>query len=64
VFALELAALPAPRRRDARHAAVVAASWETWDQLRRTLGLSRQSSGRAMRRLLYGALHPGDAPDS
>jgi TetR/AcrR family transcriptional regulator of autoinduction and epiphytic fitness len=64
VFGRELAALPPPVRRDTLHAATVAASWETWDQLRRTLGLSRQASSRAMRRLLHGALHPGDALDS
>jgi TetR/AcrR family transcriptional regulator of autoinduction and epiphytic fitness len=57
VFELELVGAPPTRRREILHAAEVAASWETWDQLRRVTGLSRAASAGVMRRLLEGVLH-------
>jgi hypothetical protein len=44
------------RRPDALSAIDVAASWETWDQLRRVQGLSITSSGRVVRQLIEGVL--------
>ena len=57
VFGLELGAMGAAQRRDALHAADVAASWGTWEQLRRAHGLSRVASARVVRTLLEGLFH-------
>jgi AcrR family transcriptional regulator len=56
VFEPELSALPRSKRADALHAAEVAAGWATWDQLRRTMGLSAASSARIVKLLLDGVL--------
>jgi len=56
VFEPELSRLPRSRRLDALHAADVAAGWETWDQLRRTVGLPVAESVRVVTLLLEGAL--------
>jgi AcrR family transcriptional regulator len=55
-FALELSRRPTKDRRLVLAAADAASGWETWDQLRRTGGLSRRESERAVRLLLAGVL--------
>jgi AcrR family transcriptional regulator len=63
VFAGELSSLTDDCRGQVLHAADVAASWGTWDQLRRCSGLSRKESMRVVRRLLGGVFGPaGCAP--
>ncbi len=63
VFEGELSKLTDADRGQVLHAADVAASWGTWDQLRRTSGLSRKESKRVVCRLLGGVLGPaGSAP--
>jgi AcrR family transcriptional regulator len=56
VFETELAAMPRSRRADALHAIDVSAGWETWDQLRRTTGLSAPAAARIVGMLLEGVL--------
>jgi AcrR family transcriptional regulator len=56
LFAPELAALQGARRPIALDAIDVAAGWETWDQLRRTKGLSVTAASRVVALLVMGAL--------
>ncbi len=56
VFADELQKMAWRRHDTALDAIDVAASWETWDQLRRTKGLSASASARVVSRLVEGAL--------
>jgi TetR/AcrR family transcriptional regulator, regulator of autoinduction and epiphytic fitness len=56
LFDRELSRISRVRRPDALSAVDVAASWETWDQLRRVQGLSIASSGRVVRQLIEGVL--------
>ena len=60
-FDTELSPLANEQRRDVLNGADVASSWETWDQLRRVKGLSRQESERVVRRLLEGVLRSSGA---
>ena len=54
LFEPELSRLRGASARDALNAADVAASWETWEQLRRRKGLSVPEATRVVRRLLEG----------
>lgn len=56
LFDRELSRISRVRRADALSAIDVAASWETWDHLRRIQGLSVMSSGRVVRQLIEGVL--------
>ncbi len=56
VFGEELRALSRSRRETTLAALDVAASWETWDQLRRIKGLSIGAASGAMKLLVSGAL--------
>jgi TetR/AcrR family transcriptional regulator, regulator of autoinduction and epiphytic fitness len=56
LFGRELSRISRVRRADALSAIDVAASWETWDHLRRIQGLSITSSGRVVRLLIEGVL--------
>lgn len=56
LFDRELSRISRVRRADALSAIDVAASWETWDHLRRIQGLSIMSSGRVVRQLIEGVL--------
>jgi AcrR family transcriptional regulator len=56
LFAAELRAMSRVRREAALNALDVAASWETWDQLRRLKGLSVAESVRVMNILVAAAL--------
>lgn len=56
LFAAELQAMSRVRRQDVLNALDVAASWETWDQLRRLKGLSAAESVRVMNILVAAAL--------
>jgi len=55
-FGSELLAVSSQLRAEMLEAADIAASWETWDQLRRVKGLSKPRSEQVVRRLLVGAL--------
>jgi AcrR family transcriptional regulator len=57
VFSREFKAMARHRRAAALDAVDIAASWETWDQLRRLKGLSVPSSSRVMGLLIEGPLH-------
>ncbi len=63
VFADELAALPADRRRAAVAAADVLTSWESFDLMRHDQGLSRADATAAMAAALVALLAP-PAPDT
>jgi AcrR family transcriptional regulator len=56
LFAAELQAMSPVRRETVTTALDVAASWETWDQLRRLKGLSVAASVRVMNILVAAAL--------
>jgi AcrR family transcriptional regulator len=56
LFAAELQAMSRVRRQAVLNALDVAASWETWDQLRRLKGLSVAESVRVMNILVAAAL--------
>ncbi|HEY6427342.1 MAG TPA: TetR/AcrR family transcriptional regulator [Acidimicrobiales bacterium] len=56
LFDRELCRISRVRRPDALSAVDVAASWETWDQMRRVQGLSIASSARVVRQLIEGVL--------
>jgi AcrR family transcriptional regulator len=59
VFETELAAVPRARRLDTLNATDVAAGWETWDQLRRTMNLPVASAAKVVTLMLEGVLlHP------
>ena len=63
VFADELAALPADRRRAASAAADVMTSWESFDLMRHDQGLARADATAAMAAALV-ALLASPAPDT
>lgn len=56
VFAPELAELPASERRDAAAALGAAASWSTWEHLRRHQGMSVERARKVMARMLATSL--------
>jgi hypothetical protein len=56
LFAAELRAMSRVRREATLNALDVAASWETWDQLRKLKGLSVAESVRVMNILVAAAL--------
>jgi hypothetical protein len=56
LFAAELRAMSRGRRATVLDAVDVAASWETWDQLRRVKGLSAAASARVVNLLVTAAL--------
>lgn len=56
VFASELAVLPAVERREVAAALGAAASWSTWEHLRRHQGLSVERARRVMARMLASML--------
>jgi TetR/AcrR family transcriptional regulator, regulator of autoinduction and epiphytic fitness len=58
LFRAELTQTAGITRRDLLNALDVAASWETWDQLRRVKELSRPDAERTVHRLIEGALTP------
>lgn len=62
-FDAELRALPTGRRRDVLDAVDAAASWETWERLRTTQGVSVQRSRRLLAGLLGRTLRAGSAPE-
>ena len=60
VFAPELAARPASSRRELASALSAAASWSTWEHLRRHQGLSRDRARRVVARVLTTLLDAKD----
>lgn len=56
VFASELAAFPAPERRDVAAGLGAAASWSTWENLRRHQGLGIDRARRVLARMLASSL--------
>jgi AcrR family transcriptional regulator len=60
MFAPELAARPAATRRELASALSAAASWSTWEHLRRHQGLSRDRARRVVARTLAALLDAAD----
>jgi hypothetical protein len=56
VFATELAALPSADRRDVASGLGAAASWSTWEHLRRHQGLGIERARRVLARMLASSL--------
>ena len=60
MFAPELAAHPTAARRELASALSAAASWSTWEHLRRHQGLSRDRARRVVARMLAALLQAAD----